>query len=286
MRTNTAVWGSWGDVLLVLAWLFWLPSDGSMSAAEPRAIPVSDWETAYTKAGGETQFNPDHPTRLAILKTSTPLKIAVIPNDVRPQGVRTVVLGGDRITDADVAIICKWPGIEAIELADCSLVTDVGIQAIAACAELRHVTLGETKMTSRGLSAFSSHQRLESLVISTTGSQPSVVDCIDLDGLPKLKLIALACERAVSLRIADCPRLTDITGAHSRLETVVLERLPALGELDLSNTNTHKITLAGVDALKRVDLSRTSLDSGAVKKLTTALPHVAFKVSLPKRTGK
>lgn len=247
--------------------------------ADERTTP-DVWVAAFTKLGGNATFDKNE-RGLAItqFKDAKRVDFAALPE---PAGVRTVVLHGGNVSDADVGRVAGWADVRTVELSDCFAVTDVGVRHLSANSKFTHVVLGDTAVTSAGVNSFSGHGAMERLELVNTNVTPSAVRSIDLDSMPALKFLQVSCPRLASLRLADCKSLEDVVGLPAEVETAVLTDLPKLAEFDAAGTKVSKLTISGKSGLTELNVRKTQLTERQVKHLKAALPDTTVKSEFTK----
>jgi tRNA A-37 threonylcarbamoyl transferase component Bud32 len=136
--------------------------------ARPAADPDAPWPATGTKVPTEVVAKAGEVYRLA--------------------------LNPDTTTDAELAklrALADFPGLEAVDLSGCKLVTDAGLLHLAHLGSLRAVTLADTRVTDAGLALLLARlSQLEAVGLAGAANvSPAVIP--DLMRLRNLKRLAL-----------------------------------------------------------------------------------------------
>jgi hypothetical protein len=248
--------------------------------AEEAELEAKKWVEAYNALGGVASISPKDPTRLGIDLRQLQKPLVGLERLKPPTGVREVFIQGFGITDDDVNTLARWKGLERIDLVDAIKVTDKGVKALASLPKLKNLTLTETEVTSEGVNAFSGHQELMDLSVINTFAKKNRVKNIDLERIPKLKVLTFVCEGLTTIKLSQMPKLNSITEYPLELETLEITEAKELTELELQGcSRLKKLTLTDLPKLTKLDLTETMIDSDSVQRFRKAFPNVSV---LPK----
>lgn len=178
------------------------------------------------------------------------------------QTVRTLQLGGDQVTDDNLAYVGQMTGLEELIISWGYRLTDKGFAHLGGLKNLRILYIDSSKMTDAGLETIGKLTNLEELQIAGAGFSDQ--------GLAHLQNLA----RLKHLSLGDGNQLISDAGATS------LTKLKQLEYVDISGWHIGDDGIAKLRELrnlKKVELGIPKVQAGRKKHLEELLPGVAIQ---------
>lgn len=210
---------------------------GSLAAAQPKATPTADEQTAIdavAKAGGKVEIDP------------------------KLDPAARVVAKFDTGADAALVALKKLPQVGAVEVFDATKVTAKGLDALKELPHLRRLALGKSDMTLARVAPIAQCKELRDLRLPDAGLSNA-----ELAGLSALTMLE-------QLDLSGNTQLTD-----KAMATVKgFERLHSLYLSKTAVTNAGLTELKGLEGLRTLYLGGTKVTADAADKFVDEMPNL------------
>lgn len=197
-----------------------MPSSRRFAIPLPRPLWIFLAASLLVVVGGGLRFGASVSRRLSVIRmleehssmnemgSGAPFWLRrLVADDVlracESHSVTGVHLGGEIVTDDDVAALLALPEIEWLALNRTEL-TDEGMKHLASLLNLKALRVEHTKITDAGLASISRLPRLE--VLSLKGTRVTDAGMRHLAGHRKLRLLNLERTRVTDVGIAELKR--------------------------------------------------------------------------------